>query len=718
MQYKKIPILITLSLLMTNTSNIMAQDDEVELSTLNVVAEDEANTFTEMTSEETKSYRIKKSRASTKLNLDVKETPQSVSVVTRQLMDDFNVVSVNEALSLVTGVNVESVETDRTYYTSRGFDITNFQLDGLNTPIAATFGNVQGDLDAVLYDRIEVLRGANGLLTGIGNPSATINFIRKRPTTEFQAKVGGLVGSWDRQRITGDVSGSLNADSSLRGRVIAAYEDKDSYLDRYGKRRKVLSGIADFAITDNTVITVGHTYHSDRANSPMWGSLELNYSDGTQTDFDVSASNAAEWAYWERETNNTFAEIKTEFDNGWQALATVSYNRLDNESQLFYTFGALDRATGNGMIAYPSDYRAKIRQSIADVYASGPFSLAGREHEVVVGLQAADSNLEHRSIHGNTAFLPIDFATYLGGTYPKSSFNLADGAIDGGGGELDEQFNSLYGSTKLNVTDDLKMIVGTRYTSYEMEGVSYGTVSDIDKSKWVPYLGTVYSINDRLNVYASMTDVFQPQEETDVTGSTLEPIEGRTYEAGLKYGFNQDRVLVTASVFRTEQDNLAVATGGLVIGTLATPAYDTEDGVTSKGFEVDVMGEVLPGWNVMGGYTYVDIEDKDGERVNTHTPKQTFKVATTYQVKAVPGLKVGGNVSWRDRTYGELAEQNSYAIWNALASYEVTPKLTANLNIYNLFDKEYVTSLYWAGLFGQGFKGSPRSAALSLTYQF
>lgn len=718
MQQRVIVNAVALALLTLNGSIALADEisDPVELPAVNVeVAKDGQD---EVTSEKTKSYRNKKSSMSTRLNLSVKETPQSTSVVTRQLMNDFNVVNVNEALSLVPGINVESVETDRTFITSRGFDVTNFQLDGLNTPIGATFGNLQGDLDAFLYDRIEVLKGVNGLLTGVGNPSATVNFVRKRPTTDFQASVGALVGSWDRKRMTADVSGSLNEAGTVRARLLAAVEDKDSYIDRYGKNRKVLSGIIDFAVTDYTTVTLGHTYHQDEADSPLWGALQLNYSDGTKTDFKRSASNSAKWANWDNDTNNTFAELKTEFENGWEVLANISHNTIKSDSYLFYTYGDLDRATGNGMVAYPSNYEADIEQTIGDVYASGPFNLAGREHELVVGAQVAKSKLDHRSIHGNTAFVPIDYATYLGGTYAKPGFNLADGAYDGGSGVLKDKMKSVYGSMKINLTDDMKVIAGARYTGYEKKGLSYGVDNNINQQEWIPYIGAVYDINKQLTVYASATEIFLPQEEVDVTGKTLDPAEGRTYEAGAKYSFNQDKALLTASIFKTEQNRFAVATGELVAGSVALAAYDAQDGITSKGLELDVMGEVLPGLSLLGGYAYVDIRDADDKRTNTVAPKQTFKLATTYQLKSVPGLKVGAKVSWRDRTYGVLAKQESYAIWDASASYEVTPNLTANLNIYNLFDKEYTASLHWAGLFGQGFAGAPRSAVASMVYNF
>jgi outer membrane receptor for ferric coprogen and ferric-rhodotorulic acid len=122
-----------------------------------------------------------------RLDLSIIEIPQSVSVITSAQMQDFQLKNINAALDSATGVNVQRIETDRTYYTARGFDITNFQIDGVGLPL--TSGNNHADEDTAIYERIEVIRGANGLMTGVGNPSATVNFIRKRPTLDTQLNV-------------------------------------------------------------------------------------------------------------------------------------------------------------------------------------------------------------------------------------------------------------------------------------------------------------------------------------------------------------------------------------------------------------------------------------------------------------------------------------------------------------------------------------------------
>jgi len=705
MKFNKLTSAILLSILSAQSQVYAAE--QISLPAMKV----EGSNIGEVSSEESGEYGYKKSRSSTRLNLDTKETPQSISIISQQQLNDFGLISIEEALDLVPGVNVERVETDRTYYTARGFDITNFQIDGLNTPNGSVFGNIQGDIDTITYDRIEVLRGANGLLTGTGNPSATVNFIRKRPTDEFKGKVSGLAGTWDRYRATADFSNSLNESGSVRGRFIAAVEDKDSYLDRYGKHRDVFYGVVDFQLSENSLLTIGHTYQNDEADKPLWGALPVAYSDGTPTQFDVSDSNAAEWAFWDNKTHSSFIELKSDLANEWSSTVQLSRVATESESELFYSYGSLDSATGLGMFAYPSAYDNKVETYVADAYASGPFSLAGREHELVVGAQWSRGDVWQESGYGQGIGTALSYEQFLSGNYPRPSFDAAFNDAD-----WKEHQRSIYASANFDISDSINIILGSRYLDYELTGQSYGTQQDRAAQKLIPYIGTVFSLNEQLNLYASYTEIFQPQEEIDISRKPLDPIEGKTYEVGVKYDFNNGKALASASIFKTVQDNLAEVAG--LIPNSIDAYYEGQDGMTSRGIELDLQGEVIDGLKVSAGYAYVNIEDADHNKTKTETPEQTFKFASTYQFQSAPEWKVGATVKWRDRTYGALVKQESYTVVDAMASYQFSPKLKATLNVYNIFNEEHLASLYWAGLFGQAFYGSPRSAAVSLDYNF
>jgi outer-membrane receptor for ferric coprogen and ferric-rhodotorulic acid len=218
------------------------------------------------TTENTGSYTTGSTSTATKLNLSIRETPQSISVVTRQEMDDFDLNTLTEAMRHTTGIVVQHNDSDRVSYSSRGYTINNFQIDGMLN----TFSFMKTDADTIIYDRIEVVRGATGLTTGAGDPSGTINMIRKRPTHQLQAKAGASGGSYDNYYSYVDVGGPLAFDGRLRGRTVLAYRDSQSFRDIYALKREVAYGILEADLTDSTVLAVGYDYQDKQVKGSSW----------------------------------------------------------------------------------------------------------------------------------------------------------------------------------------------------------------------------------------------------------------------------------------------------------------------------------------------------------------------------------------------------------------------------------------------------------------
>jgi len=274
--------LITASILFATSS--MANDKADE----NIEKIDVQGTYIE-------GYAANEVGGASRLDLSIIEIPQSVSVITSAQMQDFQLKDINSALDSATGVNVERIETDRTYYTARGFDITNFQIDGVGLPL--TSGNNHADEDTAIYERIEVIRGANGLMTGVGNPSATINFIRKRPTLESQFSVNATVGSWNNKRIELDASAPLT--DSVSARFVAVKQKKDSYLDRYQQDKSIAYAFIGADLSDNTYLSISHSFIDNDATGNNWGALPLYYTGGSATNYDVSTNTSADWSNWQ-----------------------------------------------------------------------------------------------------------------------------------------------------------------------------------------------------------------------------------------------------------------------------------------------------------------------------------------------------------------------------------------------------------------------------------
>lgn len=667
-------------------------------------------------------YLAVEAETASKLGISIKETPQSVRVITRALMNDFSLDDVNQVLETTPGVSVEKIETDRTYYKARGFDITNFQVDGLGLPQES--GALQGTLDTAIYQRIEVVMGANGMMTGAGNPSATVNFIRKRPTDDLRANVSITAGSWSNMRLDADVSGRLNEYAA--GRAVVVKQKRDSYLDRYSVERDVFYGIAELNLTDSTTLTTSLTYQQNDADSPLWGALALFDSEGNPTDYDTSTSTAADWAYWNNTSKQAFVELEQLVGDNWSVIARYAHTQTEQDSNLFYVYGTPDAQTGLGLTGYASDYQLTDRLNLFDVYAKGSFELFGQEHLIAAGASVADMAYQDSSLY--------DYTT--GNGFPAMpNLNEWDGVApvpvlkDGlNGSRVESEQVSEYVSARFSITDDLKLLAGIRHTAWETNGLSYGKNKSRDVSDTTSHLGTVYQINDDINVYASYSETFAPQAEQDINGQTLDPINGDTKEIGIKTELFNDLMMLNVAIFDAEQENIAVA--DTINSTPDNTVYRAAPGIQSQGFELELSGEVGFGVSANLGYTYTDIDvsdtfnsgNKDAQLVKDYTPKQVFKLAAKYDATFVDGLSFGMNMRWQDdisRVQNDtpliVTKQNAYALVNMMASYEINSQvsITANVNnVNNVFDKKYVNSLYWA----QGFYGAPRNYALSLNW--
>lgn len=644
--------------------------------------------------------------AVTGLDMSLKETPQSVTIINQDRIRDFGLTNVNDLLVQVTGVNVEKVETDRTYYNSRGFDITNFQVDGIGLPLI--WGIQFGDLDTVLFERVETVRGANSMMTGTGNPSATVNYVRKRPTPEFQGDLAVQYGSWEDYRLEADIGGALNASGTVRGRLIYANEDRASYLDHYHVNRNVYSGMLAWDVTPRLTATAGYSMQDNRARGVLWGALPLLYSDATRVDYPVSASTSADWTHWNVKDQTAFVELNYRFDNGWKINGVATYKRFDEHAKLLYAYGNPDPVTGLGVAGMSGVYPSEYESYILDAYASGPFALFGRTHELVVGGQVSRSKgLEWENFSNHTVVFPA--VGLWGRVQPlEPSYPGPDLASD-----QTDRLARLYAAAHLSLTDSVKAVVGFNALTLKSKGYSYGVDTPRDESQVSPYVGVVWDLTPNISAYASYTDIFNPQSEVDVSHATLAPAHGKAYEAGLKSDWFDHRLYLTAAAFKSEQSNLAEYAGSFPDGKSYYAGVDT----TVTGYELEASGALTDRWTLSAGWTDLKIEDASGARARIHVPRRTLKATTTYLFPELRNLKLGAAVRWQDEvSVLDIAPitQKAYGLVDLSAGIDVTEQVRATLNIRNAADKKHLTSLMW----NQSHYAAPRSVALRLDYSF
>lgn len=669
----------------------------------------------EVTGEQIESYLVEEMDTATGLGLSSLETPQSVSAISRVQMDDFGLDNLNDALQGATGIQVENVETDRTYYTARGFEVTNFQVDGVGIPLSS--GNLHGEIDTAIYERIEVVRGANGLMSGAGNPSATVNMLRKRPTDDFQLAVGATAGSWSSKRLDADISGTLT--EGVRGRFVAAQDSGDSHLDRQSRDVTSVYGVTDLDLGESTRLTVGASYQASRTDSPMWGALTLHYTDtGKPTNYDTSSSTSADWSYWDAADTDAFVELTHRFANGWEAQAYYSHTEVDEDSELFYMYvpsgGELSAETDAGLVGYASEYDLDETSDLVDLRLSGNYQLFGREHKAMFGVNWAEITVEDLSLYDYTTGngFPIigDFTQWDGNT-PRPTF-----ADDPRGSDWTDEQSAIYAATRFNVFDELSFVGGVRVVSWSGKGESYGESQDTEANGEVlPYAGLVYQFGDSYSLYASHTETFMPQRDLDKNLRRLEPSEGVNDEIGVKAAWMDGKLNASFAMFDAEYQNVSESAGfDLDLGVTVYEGHDYE----TRGYELEVAGELAQGLQASIGYTNLDIEE-NGEESRTFVPKNVVRLFASYRPPVMDQLKVGGGINWQDdiervSTYGYPIEQEAYATVRAFASYRVNENLEFSLNGNNLTDEKYISSLYW----DQGFYAAPRNFTASVNWRY
>ncbi|ENB4190018.1 MULTISPECIES: ferric-rhodotorulic acid/ferric-coprogen receptor FhuE [Stenotrophomonas] len=672
--------------------------------------------------ERAEGYSVRRTSAGTRFDLAPREIPQSISIISHQRIEDQNLDDIIDVLANTTGVTSTQSDSERTEFYARGFYIDAYQFDGLPTQMVQNWSYGDSGLDLALYDRVEVVRGATGLLSGAGNPSASVNLIRKHAdSAELTGSVSVNVGSWGRTRTTVDVGSALNATGTVRGRVIGSYLDTDGQMDRYNQRKTLGYAVIDADLTPDTQLSVGYDYQQKRANGATWGGFPMLYCDGSRTGYDESFNASPNWTYWDTTSKRAFATLQHAFSNGWKFKVGATHDETKADDKLFYpayndwTTGAsnFDRTNGTGISPSAGFYNTERKVTGVDGYVDGPFQLFGREHQFMAGLSYNKRDYANYGDYqvGGAGKTWDPFTSYLHWTGNISEPNWNPLAL-ASRGTITQKAG--YAAARLSLADPLKLIIGARYTDWKSEGEN----DDREHKVTTPYAGLVFDINDTYSTYASYTEIFQPQTLKDRDGSYLDPVDGKSYEVGVKGAWFDNRLNASLALFRIEQDNVGQATGEPVQGSPNEFAYRAARGTVSRGFEFEVNGELAPGWNATFGasrYVAKDINDAD---INTNLPQTALKLFTSYTPQSLQELTVGGGANWQNRiyyavpAYGRI-EQSGYALVSAFVRYRISPEFSVQANLNNLLAKKYLSQINGYGAYGDGRNGS-----LTFTWSF
>lgn len=679
------------------------------------------------TTEGTGSFTTRSMSSATHLPLTMRETPQSVTVLSSARIEADNLVDLVDIAKATPGLTIQSGDV-RPYLYSRGFEIDRVTQDGIATKYDGYAGDSLGNL--AMQDRVEVVRGATGLMQGGGNPSAGINMIRKRPTSSWQFKGSASAGSWDDYRLMADVSGPLTEDGRVRARLVGFGQDAGDFYD-HGFNDKSLGYVTvDFDLSERTTLNLGYSHLYSNKNL-SWGGLPTSYG-YRHLDLRRSTFAGADWEYNKNELDTFYVNLEHDLGGGWSLSLNGTY--VDGRYEILATYLIPTTSVGGFGHVWWAAHTSR-EQSAADLKLSGPVSWFGRQHDLVFG---ATLNRQKNRIaewwQGWNAPLTsgVDLATWNHDA-PRPDTSSTSPWLGHFKGKDDQ--DSLYSAARFSITDPVSLLVGARLDWFDRTDAWSGSSYSVD-AHLTKYVGLTWAFAEQHSAYVSYTDVFQPQDARDLSGNLLPPKTGVNYELGVKGEYLGGALNGSFALFRIDENDRAIYLSDQTGCPVASGCFDAAGLLRTKGVDLELQGAITPDWQVGAGLTWSETRyrkdgnrDNIGRRLDTGSPKTLFKLSTQYTLPGtLSALTVGGRVRWQSKIYydranasGEVVrnQQDAYAVVDLSASYRLTKNLNLKLDINNVFDKVYYSSIsgdwYWGA--NEAY-GRPRNALLTLNASY
>ncbi|EQC0110775.1 Fe(3+)-pyochelin receptor FptA [Pseudomonas aeruginosa] len=650
-----------------------------------------------------------------KVPLKPRELPQSASVIDHERLEQQNLFSLDEAMQQATGVTVQPFQLLTTAYYVRGFKVDSFELDGVPALLGNTASSPQ---DMAIYERVEILRGSNGLLHGTGNPAATVNLVRKRPQREFAASTTLSAGRWDRYRAEVDVGGPLSASGNVRGRAVAAYEDRDYFYDVADQGTRLLYGVTEFDLSPDTLLTVGAQYQHIDSITNMAGVPMAK--DGSNLGLSRDTYLDVDWDRFKWDTYRAFGSLEQQLGGGWKGKVSAEYQEADSRLRYAGSFGAIDPQTGDGGQLTGAAYKFKSIQRSLDANLNGPVRLFGLTHELLGGVTYAQGETRQDTARFlNLPNTPVNVYRWDPHGVPRPQI----GQYTSPGTTTTTQ-KGLYALGRIKLAEPLTLVVGGRESWWDQD-----TPATRFKPgrQFTPYGGLIWDFATDWSWYVSYAEVYQPQADRQTWNSEpLSPVEGKTYETGIKGELADGRLNLSLAAFRIDLENNPQEDPDHP-GPPNNPFYISGGKVRSQGFELEGTGYLTPYWSLSAGYTYTsteylkDSQNDSGTRYSTFTPRHLLRLWSNYDLpwqdrrwSVGGGLQAQSDYSVDYR--GVSMRQGGYALVNMRLGYKIDEHWTAAVNVNNLFDRTYYQSLSnpnWNNRYGE-----PRSFNVSLRGAF
>ncbi|WP_085664791.1 TonB-dependent siderophore receptor [Pseudomonas sp. B5(2017)] len=683
----------------------LGEPAQIELQALNITSSADS----ERADGPVEGYKATRSASATRTDTALHETPQSVSVVPKDVLEDTGATRLQDGLDYAGGVGRANNFGGQglTTFTVRGFTTGEFYRNGF--PINRGYPNAP---DANTVERLEVIRGPASSLYGRGDPGGTFNVVSKQPLPEPKVTLGSQFDDQGMHRATLDATGPLNQDGSLAYRLNLLGEGGESFRDDVESERYDVAPVLSWQVNDSTKIVFEGDFM--RNNHPL---------DRGLTRYATQTGSASRDTYiWEKGSDNLLHN-----DNN---MAQVRFEHLLNDNwTLGGGFQFLDGSLkGNAVEANgaPADGRTlqrnfnyrKLEWTDRDwqLNLTGHFDTGAFSHTLLTGIEYEDYDYSS-IIRRSTASYPIDIYNPVLGQ-PRPALATVPTTWD----TENLKTWAFFIQDQVALTERLKALAGVRFERFEHDYDDKRPANrDFSKGEngVTPRFGLIYDLTDTVAVYANTARSFKPNSGASLQGSGFDPEKGKSYELGVKWEAPDRQLSVDAAIYHIVKENVLTRDP-------ADPNYNLAAGeVRSRGLDINVAGNLTPEWRVIGGYAYVDAEVTKDNRLPSGTrlaniPRNSFSLLNTYEFQdgLAKGLGLGVGVKYVDDRNGQTEavtyNMDRYTVVDLLAFYKVNDNIRLNLDLKNLFNKEYDE-----GAFNfYAYPGAPRTVQAGVSYTF
>lgn len=653
-------------------------------------------------------YAVRNSSTGTKTDTPLRDIPQSIQVVSRQVLEEQQVSSLGDALNNISGIQRGNTHggTTESFFV-RGFHATTYAVDGVMTNSQVIRPEALNDLANI--EHVEVLKGPASVLYGRGNPGGLINLVTRKPTYEPQAQLKAQAGSWDFYRLQTYVSGALDPNDTLAGGLAMATQTDGGYRHTFeANKRNYFAPTLRWQPNDATTIDAGIEYIE----------LQGPYDRGLLVvgeRIEKRSRLVLEEPFSRSETDKSALWIKTEHHaNDWLTLRQVT--RMDESRKDFQNvnFQGL-QADGRTLNRRATDLSEDLESLTAQFEAVATFTTHGLYHTALLGYEYVSGRRDTRNYRATLA--PIDIYNPVYGALPGPYIanTVVKQEMDG---------HAVYLQDQIDLNAQWKLLAGVRWDSVDQTlTTSFGngnpTTSYNPSPEAVsPRLGVVYQPLDWLSLYASYSESFAPQSDVRQGGIPLDPETGEQYEVGAKFELIPERLSATLALFEITRQNVAV-------DDPLDPSVSIQTGEQRvRGIELDVAGSISTGWNVIGNLSLVDAKLTEdtvlptGNRLEA-VPVFSGSLWSTYQFQdgALQDFGFGTGVIFAGKRYGNMENSFSdggYVRFDASVFYDVNENVRVSLNGQNLTNTYYMENISSAGTYA----GEPASVVATLNVGF